>query len=36
MLIVFFDSQGVVRKEFVEEGRTVHVEYYKGVLNRFE
>jgi hypothetical protein len=34
MLIVFFDSQGVVHKEFVGEGCTVNAEYYKGVLNR--
>jgi hypothetical protein len=34
MLIVFFDSQGVVHKEFVEEGCTMNAEYYKGVLNR--
>jgi hypothetical protein len=35
MLIVFFDSQGVVHEEFVEEGFvTVNAEYYKGVLNR--
>jgi hypothetical protein len=34
MLIVFFDSQGVVHKEFVEEDFTVNAEYFKGVLNR--
>jgi hypothetical protein len=34
MLIVIFDSQGVVHKEFVEEGCTVNAEYHKGVLNR--
>ena len=32
MLIVIFDSQGIVHKEFVEEGCTVNAEYYKGVL----
>jgi len=31
MLIVFFDSQGLVHKEFVQEGCTVNAEYYKGV-----
>jgi hypothetical protein len=30
MLIVFFDSQGIVHKEFVQEGCTVNAEYYKG------
>ena len=34
MLIVFFDSQGIVHKEFVQEGCTVNAEYYKGVLDR--
>ena len=34
MLIVFFDSQGIVQKEFVQEGCTVNAEYYKGVLDR--
>jgi len=31
MLIVFFDSQGIVHKEFVQEGCTFNAEYYKGV-----
>jgi len=30
----FFDSQGTVHKEFVQEGCTVNAEYYKGVLDR--
>jgi len=30
----FFDSQGVVHKEFVPEGKTVNVEFYKEVLGR--
>jgi len=34
MLIVFFDSQGIVHKEFVQEGCAVNAEYYKGVLDR--
>ena len=34
MLIVFFDGQGIVHKEFVQEGCTVNAEYYKGVLYR--
>jgi hypothetical protein len=34
MLIVFFDSQGVVHKEFVPEGKRVNVEFYKGVMDR--
>ena len=34
MLIIFFDSQGVVHKEFVPEGKTVNAEFYKGVMDR--
>ena len=34
MLIIFFDSQGVVHKEFVPEGKTVNAEFYKGVIDR--
>jgi len=34
MLIIFFDFQGVVHKEFVEEGKTVNAEFYKGVMDR--
>ena len=34
MLIGVFDSQGIVHKEFVQEGCTVNAEYYKGVLDR--
>ena len=30
--IQIFYSQGVVHKEFVPEGKTVNVEYYKGVM----
>jgi hypothetical protein len=30
----FFDSQGVVHKEFVPEGKTVNTEFYKGVMDR--
>ena len=33
MLIIFFDSQGVVHKEFVPEGKTVNAESYKGVMD---
>ena len=29
MLIIFFDSQGVVHKDFVPEGKTVNAEFYK-------
>jgi hypothetical protein len=28
-----FDSQGVVHKEFVAEGKTVNSEFYKGVMD---
>jgi len=30
---MFFDSQGVVHKEFVPEGMTVNAEFYKGVMD---
>jgi hypothetical protein len=33
MLIIFFDSQGVVHKEFVSEGERVNAEFYKGVMD---
>jgi hypothetical protein len=29
MLIIFFDSQGVVHKEFLPEGKTVNAEFLK-------
>ena len=34
MLIIFLDSQGVVQKEFVPEGKKVNAEVYKGVMYR--
>jgi hypothetical protein len=34
MLIIFFDSQGVVHKEFVPEGKIVNAEFYKEVMDR--
>ena len=34
MLIIFFDSQVVLHKEFVPEGKTVNSEFYKGVMDR--
>jgi len=34
MLIIFFDSQGVVHKEFVPQGQTVNAKFYKGVMDR--
>jgi len=34
MLIIFFDSQGIVHEEFIPEGKTVNVEFYKGVMDR--
>ena len=34
IMIVFFDSQGIVHKKFVQDGCTVNGEYYKGVLDR--
>jgi hypothetical protein len=32
MLILFFDSQGIMHKEFVQEGCTVTAEHFNGVL----
>jgi hypothetical protein len=34
MLIIIFDPQGVVHKEFAPEGKRVNAELYKGVLDR--
>jgi hypothetical protein len=34
MLIIFSDSQGVVHKEFVPEGKTVNAVFFKGVMDR--
>lgn len=34
MFITFYDSKGIVRKEFVVEGQTVNGEYYLQVLHR--
>jgi hypothetical protein len=33
MLIIVFDSQGTVHKEFVPEGKTVNAELYKAVMS---
>jgi hypothetical protein len=34
MLTIFFNSQGVVHKEFVPEGKRVNAGFYKGVMDR--
>jgi hypothetical protein len=34
MLIIFFDSRGLVHKEFLPEGNTVNEALYKGVMDR--
>ena len=34
LTIFFFDSQGVVHKEFVPDGKTVNAELYTGILDR--
>ena len=34
MIIVFFDSRGIVYKEFVPPGQTVNHAFYKDVLER--
>jgi len=33
MLIIFFNSQDVVHKEFVPKGKTVNAEFYKGEMD---
>ena len=33
-VVNFFDSQGVVHKEFVPEGKRVNAEFFKGVMDR--
>jgi len=33
MLLIIFDSQGIVHEEFVPEGKTVNAEFYKGVMD---
>ena len=35
LIISFFDSQGLVHKEFLPQGiKTVNAEFYKGILDR--
>jgi len=34
MLVIFFNWQGVIHKEFVPEGETINAVYYKGVMER--
>jgi len=34
MLVIFFDWQGVIRKVFVPESKTINAVYYKGVMER--
>ena len=34
MLVIFFNWQGVIHKEFVPEGETITAVYYKGVMER--
>jgi hypothetical protein len=34
MLIIFFNSQSIVLKELVPEGKTVNAEFYKGEMDR--
>jgi hypothetical protein len=36
MLIIFFNSQGIVHKEFIPEGKTVNAEFYTGVMDHFQ
>jgi len=34
MLVIFFDWQGVIHKEFFPEGESINAVYYKGVMER--
>ena len=34
MLVIFFDWQGVIHKEFVPEGDTINAVYTKGVMEK--
>jgi len=34
MLVIFFDWQGVIHKEFFPKGETINAVYYKGVMER--
>ena len=34
MLVIFFEWQGVIHKEFVPEGETINAVYYKDVMER--
>jgi len=34
MLVIFFNWQGVIHKEFVLEGETINAVYYRGVMER--
>jgi len=34
VLVIFFDWQGVIHKEFVLDGQTINAVYYKGVMER--
>lgn len=34
MLVVFFDSRGVIHREFVPEGQTVNAVFYRDVMDR--
>jgi len=36
MIIVFFDSHGIVHKEFVPPGQTVNHAFYKDVLEQLQ
>ncbi len=35
ILMAFFDSRGLIHKEFVPTGQTVNANFYKDVLDRF-
>jgi len=33
--VIFFDSQDMMQKEFIPQGKTVKADFYKGVMDRF-
>jgi len=34
MLVIFFEWQGIIHKEFVPESETINAVYYKDVIER--
>jgi hypothetical protein len=36
ILVIFFDFQGIVHKEFIPEGKTVNADFYTGVMDHLK